>query len=56
VVDHVKAVDGIDLEAAQGRRWGRRRIRVGQDDAGAGDPAADLVEGPISFVGKDIEG
>ena len=41
-VAHVKAVDGVSRHGARGadgRR--RRRIRVGQDDAGPRDPAAD---------------
>ncbi len=42
---------------AQGRdARRRRRIRLRQDHARAGAAAADLLEGPIVFLGKDIQG
>ncbi len=43
-VGHIKAVDGVSVEGAQGRDARRgRRIRLRQDHAGAGAAAADLV-------------
>jgi microcin C transport system ATP-binding protein len=41
-VDHVKAVDGLSTDPEiRPDAWRRRRIRIGQDDAGAGADAAD---------------
>ena len=52
VVGHIKAVDGVSVEIAQGRDARcRRRIRLGQDHARPGDSAADLVERPDRLHG-----
>ena len=46
-VGHVKAVNEATLSVRVGRNAGhRRRKRVGQDHAGAGDPAADPIRRP----------
>ncbi len=58
VVDHVKAVDGIEsLAARRPDARGCRRIRLGQDDARPGARPADLhPRGASASSGKEIAG
>jgi microcin C transport system ATP-binding protein len=52
IVGHVKAVNDGDAVGPAGRNpWHCRRKRVGQDHAGAGDPAADCQHRPRGLSG-----
>ena len=55
-VGHVKAVDGVAVACAPGKRWASSAKAARARPRWPGDPAADLVEGPIVFLGRRIDG